>query len=233
MEKVPIASGEVQATPGIKLVKRFARNLFRKRETYASYFEHGLPSVDSALRRVQAFRAWGIERKLVEAGTIVGSSGPRNDPIFAPGKWRYATVLKDKISLKECGRKEKKLLKEYATRVRDRAVGRVSLLNIKLAASQARRAERERRREVLQRDLVADRMRLMARVRVAVENPRSVLAGCSSHRLKECNECWDDRQIAVAKVAKGYTSLSFLEEIKARDALIHKTLKEWQGSPPA
>nr|UYL95456.1 MAG: hypothetical protein [Chuzhou Botou tick virus 1] len=235
MVKIDLASGEsANETPGIKHIRKNVKNLLHKREVYASYFERNLPSVDSALRRVQAFRAWGVERVLLESDREVETASPGVFEL-APGRWQYRTVLKDKISLKECGRKEKQKLKEYATRVRDRRVAQASHRNDRLAASQARRAERERRRAVEQEDRNAIRLRLLAQARVSVENPRSVLVGCSSHRVKECDTCWDSRQIVAAKKAleSGIRFLPFLEEIKARDALIDELVKEWQGSPPA
>lgn len=238
MVKIDLASGEsAEETPGIKQEqkKKFLKNLLHKRKTYVSYFNASLPKVDSALRRVQAYRAWGIARELHDYDRVIASRGPRNDPVFAPGVWRFSTVLKGKISLKECGRKEKKLLKEYATRVRDRCVSKASRLNSRLAASQAKRAERERRRAVEENDRVVDLIRLRATVVVAVSSPRAVLAICSSHMTKECEKCWDHRQITLAKevISTGINYLPFLQQKQAQAALIDKTLKEWQGSPPA
>jgi len=137
MAKPAVASGETaKVPPGIKRPdSTFRDNLLRKRRTYARYFEAGLEQVNQALRRVQVFRC--MELRWVPAVVEVGERRSRwetaADVKVAPGRLELTS---GKVSLKECGGKEKQALRKYASTVKARLVERL----LKLRKEKERRA---------------------------------------------------------------------------------------------
>jgi hypothetical protein len=100
----------------------FKRKLLRKRATYIAYFNRGLPAIDAALRRVQTYRSTGVE--------VVNPIPKESSVRGVQSNERVAKrVVREKVPLRECGRKEKEELKKYALRVIARVDRKVSRVN--------------------------------------------------------------------------------------------------------
>jgi len=159
MEKVPIASGySAEERPGTKLFnERQKRNLLRKRATYIDYFEKGLARVDAACRRVIAFRASEIALAVKEARWV--DSGLYGELSRIPGETLgFRVVIKAKVPLKECGRKEKQTLKKYATRVFERRCARAEVLEKKRVARLALKAKQAEEARIMKDRAEAERI---------------------------------------------------------------------------
>lgn len=189
MEKRTVASGEsTEETPGTKVTtvqsqRLFVTKLLRKRATYARYFSAGLSLVDQALRRVEAFRAYSLnwENAKYSEGSRVGEvhrRGPALSPRHLLQAGKLVLSIRGKVSLKECGSKEKKKLKEYALRVKRRKVARLEHESTKKERRRllAKRREEEARKrweeEVAQRWTADEKAALEARNALFVSDPR-------------------------------------------------------------
>lgn len=129
-----------------KHARAFRTNLLRKRRTYTKYFDASLSDVDLALRRVQVRRSMELSIQDREIA-VAGDSRNPSYSVSAPVRWSLTIV--GKTSLKECGRKEKRILKKYAATVRENLLGRVDKENKRVARSALRtkrKAWREKKR---------------------------------------------------------------------------------------
>jgi hypothetical protein len=135
--------------------RTFARNLLHKRRTYDEYFSKGLAKVDVALRRVQCNRGYAIER-------VHAQHGPCYEP-WLERPPHYRLRLEGSVKLRECGRKEKEMLKKYAASVKSKKLEKCERLQVleKKRVERARLAklaaeeERERKAKLSVDELIA------------------------------------------------------------------------------
>lgn len=105
---------------------RFGTKLLRKRATYERYFAQALTGgqIDSALRRVATRRCF--ELKCSTKSVFLSQGEGRSESSVQVHSLRFSLELTGNPPVKECGRKEKKILQKYALRVRARLAKRLA-----------------------------------------------------------------------------------------------------------
>jgi len=119
-------------------------NLLHQRSSYVKYLDSNLARVDADLRRVQAYRAWGIEYTSVFRPGPAYAQHWRDNGSRTVGKVRL--VQRGDVPLKECGRKEKKTLQKYAATARRRKEESILRVN-KVKSARAAEAKKLARSE--------------------------------------------------------------------------------------